>query len=236
MLLHIAWRFVLQKKDDRGMFRWKKIKVNTDDITFIVEFPPGEESYDACVDDYISKLALLPIDLSRPLWEIHILNYKTSKAAATMVIKFHHSLGDGISFMAALFSLARRVDNPDLPPTFPSAPKRSIKSSRPGIALAKYFHRLWYMMLVLWYTLVDVMISALRTIGWLDDSQLPIRGPPGVEYMPVALSSYTLPLEDIKKIKNSIGGVCDQYYMLDSYCLNYNLYVYLEGFDLLYRQ
>jgi hypothetical protein len=65
------------------------------------------------------------------------------------------------------------------------------------------------MMLVLWYTLVDVISCILRMIGWIDDSQLPIRGPSGVEDMPVALHSATFPLEDIKQIKNSVGGVCE---------------------------
>lgn len=122
-----------------------------------------------------------------------------------MVVKVHHSLGDGISLMSTLFSIFRRVGNPHLPPTFPTA-KRSIKSTSPDITVAKFFPRLGYMMLVLWYTLVDVISSVLRAIGRIDDSKLPIRGPRGVEKMPVALVSATFPLEDIKQIKNSVGG------------------------------
>jgi hypothetical protein len=62
--------------------------------------------------------------------------------------------------------------------------------------------------------MVDVISSSLRATGWMDDSQLPIRGPPGVEYIPTALSSATFHLEDIKQIKNSVGGVCDHSHML----------------------
>eukprot|EP00253_Pinus_taeda_P007553 PITA_07553 len=154
----------IMKKDDRGSWRWKKTKVNTDDITFIAELPPGHESYDSWVDDYISKLSLTPLDPSRPLWEIHFLNYKTSKARATMVIKLHHSLGDGVSFMATLFSIAKRVDNPELPPTFPTAHKRRVKPSWPGIAIANFFQKLWYLTLVVCYSLVDLTSTALRLI------------------------------------------------------------------------
>eukprot|EP00253_Pinus_taeda_P026266 PITA_26266 len=198
----------IMKEDDRGVLRWQKTTVNIDDHIFIAEFPPKQESYDACVDDYISKMALKPLDQSRPLWELHFMDYKTSKAEATVLIKLHHSLGDGISFMSTLFSLATRVDNPDLPPTFPTAKRSYTKpmaTSKQSIA-AKYFQRLWYVMIAVWYTIIDVTTSLLRTTGWMADSQLPIRGPPEVQFMPVALSSITLNLEDIRQIKNSMGG------------------------------
>lgn len=196
----------IMKEDDLGVLRWEKTTVNTIDHTFIAEFPPGKESYDASVHDYISKLALKPFDPSRPLWEFHFLNSKTNKAKAkaTMVFRFHHALGDGISFMSALFCIAKRVDNPHLPPTFPNA-KPSNQSSHSGITL-KFIQTLRYMMLVLWYTLVDVIGSSLRMTGWIDDSQMPIRGPPEVENKSVALSSASFLLEDLKQIKNSIGG------------------------------
>eukprot|EP00253_Pinus_taeda_P021885 PITA_21885 len=196
----------IMKEDDLGVLRWEKTTVNTIDHTFIAELPPGKESYDASVHDYISKLALKPFDPSRPLWEFHFLNSKTNKAKAkaTMVFRFHHALGDGISFMSALFCIAKRVDNPHLPPTFPTA-KPSNQSSHSGITL-KFIQTLWYMMLVLWYTLVDVIGSSLRMTGWIDDSQMPIRGPHEVENKPVALSSASFLLEDLKQIKNSIGG------------------------------
>ena len=152
------------------MLRWQKRTVNIDDHMFIPDhFPPGEESYDGWVDDYVSKLALTPFDQSRPLWEFHILNYKTSKAGATMVIKLHHALGDGISFMSTLFALVTRVDNPELPLSFPTAKPasstvRSTTTSKQWFA-ARFLKRLWYLMLVVWYTLVDAISSSLRTMG-----------------------------------------------------------------------
>jgi hypothetical protein len=126
------------------VLRWQKRTVNIDDHIFIPEFPPGEESYDALVDDYISKLALSPFHQSRPLWEVHILNYKTSKAGATMIIKLHHALGDGISFMSTLFALVTRVDNPDLPLTFPTAKPTIRSTTTSNQFFAAIFHRLWH--------------------------------------------------------------------------------------------
>lgn len=198
----------IMKRDDRGVLRWQKTTVNTDDHILIAEFPPGEESYDAWVDDYISKLAFRPLDQSRPLWEVHFLDYKTAKAGATVVVRLHQALGDGISLMSTFFTIVTRVDNPDLPPTFPT-PKRSNKSSprrRSDITLSSFLQRLWYMMLVVWYTFIDVISSYLTMEGWIDDSQLPIRRPAGVEDMAGDLSSATFRLEDIKRIKESVGG------------------------------
>lgn len=212
----------IMEEDDRGVLRWQKRTVNIDDHMIIPKFPPGEESYDAWVEDYISKLALTPFDQSRPLWEFHLLNYKTSKAGATMVIKLHHALGDGISFMSTLFALVTRVDNPHLPPTFPSS--RSTASSKQFLA-TYIFHKIWYIMLLVWYTLVDVISSSLRTMGWIEDSQLPIRGPPGVEYMPMAHSSATFQLEDIRKIKNAVGGTVND---VMTGIIFYGLQLYLQ--------
>ena len=62
----------------------------------------------------------------------------------------------------------------------------------------RFLKRLWYLMLVVWYTLVDAIISSLRMTGWLEEMQLHIRGPHGVEHMPIAHSSTTFQLEDIK--------------------------------------
>ncbi|KAH9322748.1 hypothetical protein KI387_017387, partial [Taxus chinensis] len=54
--------------------------------------------------------------------------------------------------------------------------------------------------------MVDVMDGLLRMMGWKEDSKLPIRGPPGVEYLPVAISSTDFPLADIKQIKTCTGA------------------------------
>ena len=51
---------------------------------------------------------------------------------------------------------------------------------------------------------------------WIDDRQLPIRGPriPAVKHMPPALSSAMFPLDDIRQIKNFVGGLCKVHHML----------------------
>ncbi|KAH9322745.1 hypothetical protein KI387_017384, partial [Taxus chinensis] len=199
------------EEDEKGVLRWKKTTVNIDDHLFIPEFPPGHESYDSLVNEYISNLCITPFNHCRPLWEFHLLNHKTTKAQATLIIKVHHAIGDGISLMSALFSCVTRADNPTIPPTFPAFRKFNFIEAKGfkgnyDFSIFKYFGKLWYVVLVLWYTMVDVMDGLLRMMGWKEDSKLPIRGPPGVENLPVTISSTEFPLVDIKQIKTCIGA------------------------------
>ncbi|KAH9308087.1 hypothetical protein KI387_035998 [Taxus chinensis] len=203
------------ENDEKGVMRWRKTTVNVDDHLFVPEFPPDHESYDSVVHEYISNLCLTPFDHSRPLWEFHILNYQTSKAQATLIIRVHHAIGDGISLMSILFSCVTRVDNPTLPPTFPASKKCNLINTKrfncnDKFFMFKYFEKLWYVVLVLWYTMVDVMDCLLRMMGWMEDSKLPIRGPPGVENLPVAISSVEFPMVDIKQIRTCMGATVNE--------------------------
>ena len=94
------------------------------------------------------------------------------------------------------------------------------------------------MMLVGWYTLVDVISPLLTTRGWIEDIQLPIRGPPGVEYIPISLSSATFHLEDIKQIKNSVGGVyyCSHHILAALIHVDRLTKLYSQLFYIVYRQ
>lgn len=83
-------------------------KVNVQDHVFVVNIDlikgEIEEDGESFVEDYVSRLTMLPLDKLRPLWDIHILNIKTSDAEAVCVIGSHHSLGDGTSLMSLLDS------------------------------------------------------------------------------------------------------------------------------------
>ncbi|XP_057845428.2 wax ester synthase/diacylglycerol acyltransferase 11 [Cryptomeria japonica] len=47
----------------------------------------------------------------------------------------------------------------------------------------------------------------------MDDSKLAIRGPPGVEILPKVMTHLTFPMEDITKIKKSVGGTVNDVIM-----------------------
>eukprot|EP01018_Ginkgo_biloba_P023748 Gb_05378 [translate_table: standard] len=191
-------------KDDRGVFHWQKMEVNVEDHVIVPNFPPGLTVYDEYVNEYISTINLNPLRRSdRPLWEFHILNYKTTNAEGTCIINVHHSLGDGISLMSMLLACVTRADNPTLLPTFPTAKP----PEKPEInSLYRIWHFLYKFVVILWHTCYDFVYSLLRST-WIDDTKLPLRGPPGVvEFLPKVLSFTTFQIDDIRHIKNSIGG------------------------------
>ncbi|GLJ31031.1 hypothetical protein SUGI_0620820 [Cryptomeria japonica] len=109
-------------------------------------------------------------------------------------------------------------DDPNLPLNFPSSKSVPHKTTSPYYSWvsAKYMYymlqRLVVLVLVLRYTLSDLIGSFLR-MTWMDDSKLPIRGPPGVEMLPKVMTHDIFPMEDITKIKKSIGGTVNDVIM-----------------------
>jgi hypothetical protein len=74
----IATHFwVFQVKDERGILRWRKVKVNLEDHVNVPTFPPNLEYYDDYVHDYLSQIAISPLPQSQPLWDVHIIKYPT---------------------------------------------------------------------------------------------------------------------------------------------------------------
>eukprot|EP01018_Ginkgo_biloba_P010241 Gb_13459 [translate_table: standard] len=194
----------IMAEDEEGVLRWEKTEVNMDDHLIFAQFPPDQNEYDEHVNDYISLLHLKPLPQSRPLWQFHILNYNTRNAASTVIIKFHHSLGDGISLMSLMFACVKRADNPTLNLTFPS-PKPLQKRAGINQRFSLFYH-LYKLVVVMWYTLIDFISSLLRS-KWIDDTKLAFRGPDyRVEFLPKVFSTTTFNLDDIREIKNSIGG------------------------------
>ncbi|CAO2817688.1 unnamed protein product [Amaranthus hypochondriacus] len=77
--------------------------------------------YNEQYDSYMSKIATSQFPTNKPLWEHHVINCPKGHHVPTIFIfKFNHAIGDGTSLMAGANSCLRRVDDPSLPPTFPS--------------------------------------------------------------------------------------------------------------------
>jgi hypothetical protein len=184
--------------------------VDVNDHVFVPNFPPGLEEYNEYVNDYISDLHIRRLPPSRPLWEFHFLNYKTSTASATLIINLHHTLGDGASLMSLLLACSTRADNRSHPTSeCTQLLPESQKSQIHWFTFHNVCQRLFTGVLIMWCTLLDLISNFLRVI-WIEDSKLPIRGPPGVEWIPKVMSSATFTMEDVQHIKNSVGGVIYQ--------------------------
>ncbi|XP_057792474.1 wax ester synthase/diacylglycerol acyltransferase 4-like [Salvia miltiorrhiza] len=203
LFLPINPRFTsIMVTDKKGVRKWRKVEVNLEDHVNVPTFPSGVsvDYYDECFNDYLSKLATEQLPQDRPLWEIHILKYPTKNAAGNVIFKLHHSLGDGYSLMGALLSCLKRVDDSSLPLTFPSLQS----STGSGARRNSFMRRIPRVFTGLVDTAYDFGWSLLKSTSMKDDKS-PIRsGADGVEFRPIATTTTTISIDQLKHIKNKL--------------------------------
>ncbi|XP_064959300.1 wax ester synthase/diacylglycerol acyltransferase 11-like [Musa acuminata AAA Group] len=186
---------------------WVPAKVVVDDHIVIPDLADPRRittSPDQLVEDYIASLTCIPMDHSRPLWELHVLNFPTSDAAAVAVLRLHHSLGDGVSLMSLLLACTRKSSHPDSLPTVPSHYSR--RPPAPKRLHARVFTLLlwlWAFLILTWNTLVDVVCFTATSI-FLKDTPTPLMGSQGVEQRPKRIVHRSVSLDDIKDVKNAM--------------------------------
>ncbi|KAL5202390.1 hypothetical protein ABZP36_013342 [Zizania latifolia] len=205
---------VLDEVSKRGKPRWVRTTVDLDDHIIFPDLDPiaTSTSPDQVVEDYMSTLSTQPTDHSRPLWEFHVLDFPTSEAAATVVVRMHHSLGDGVSLLSLLIACTRSAADPARLPALPrrgrgratAGPGRT--SQRPPLsagflALAAW---VWSCLVLAWHTLVDVTFF-VATSWFLRDARTPFVGAEGVEFRRKRFVHCTLSLDDVKHVKNAMN-------------------------------
>ncbi|WZZ89255.1 hypothetical protein YC2023_117834 [Brassica napus] len=105
------------KNGKKGQPSWVRTKVRVEEHVIVPDIDPDIENPYQYVEDYISNLTTVPMDLSKPLWEIHLLCLKTSNAESIGLLKIHHSLGDGMSLMSLFLACTRKTSDPEALPT-----------------------------------------------------------------------------------------------------------------------
>lgn len=160
-----------------------------------------------------------PLQQSRPLWEVHVVNYQTTLAAGTLIFKLHHALGDGYSLIGALLSCLQRADNPSLPLTFPSI-KSSLKVK--GEDSKGIFGRIRRVFAGVINTILDFGESIVKR----EDDQSPIRSAnEGLEVGPRDITTVTFSLDQIIHIKKTLNVVRVTIYTCSDTCMHYILYL-----------
>ncbi|KAL5227019.1 hypothetical protein ABZP36_015284 [Zizania latifolia] len=216
---------VLDEEDKSAKPMWVRTKVNMDDHIIVPDLDPAatSDNPEKAVEDYVSSLstAAMAMDHSRPLWELHVLDFPTAEAAATAVLRMHHSLGDGVSLLSLLIACSRRADDPDALPALPAAGRRAgplYELRRPPLAAGSLALARWVLLylLLVWHTVVDVVSFALTASSLTGDKRTVLKGEEGAEFRPRRFVNCTLSLDDIKHVKNAMGctvndvlaGVC----------------------------
>ncbi|XP_050236438.1 wax ester synthase/diacylglycerol acyltransferase 5-like isoform X2 [Mercurialis annua] len=179
--------------------KWTPTIVKLQDHIIIPGLDPNMDSPDQFVEDYISHLTTIPtMDLSKPLWEIHILNIKTSNAQSICVLRIHHSIGDATSLISLLLASTRKTSDSESLPTIPVL-KRAGSNASIGFFLA-----ILMMLRTIWNTLVDLILFS-ATILFLKDSKTPLKGSSGVDLKPKRLVYRIINFDDIKVVKTKMN-------------------------------
>lgn len=189
--------------------RWTPTTVNIDNHVIVPEIDSQIEFSDRFVEDYISNFTKTPLDLSKPLWELHLLNIKTSDAEAVGIFRIHHSMGDGASLMSLLLAATRKTSDPDALPMMPA--KKGDSSNYNSRSFWWLFLTIWWGLVLIWHTVVDLVLFVL-SIFIIKDTQTPLKGAPGVELNTKRFVHRTISMDDVKLVKNEMKTVTSPSY------------------------
>lgn len=173
-------------------------------MTVVPNLDPNMKSSDKFVEDFTSDLSQIPMDMSKPLWEIHILNVKTSDANATTVFKIHHSMGDGVSLIALCYACSTKSSDPQSLPIMPFSKKQTHVSNRGSIM--GFFVFVWTMCRVAINTIVDCVMF-LATIVFLRDGETPIKAAGGSALSYKRFVHRIVSFDDVKLVKTVMNMV-----------------------------
>ena len=81
---------------------------------------PGDK---AALEAFVSDLASTPLDFSKPLWQLHLVDYGPG---SVLVARLHHCIADGMALVAVLLSLADTEANPPPRATGEMAPEERL--------------------------------------------------------------------------------------------------------------
>ncbi|CAA0404145.1 unnamed protein product [Arabidopsis thaliana] len=188
--------------DDDGTKWLRTDVVNVEEHVFVPDIDPKltEEDVEWFVEDYISSITMIPLDRTKPLWEVHILNGKTSDAEAICVIRCHHALGDGVSILSLILASTRKTSEPEAFSTLPVPKCRESYNHRRGFSFFRLVLVVCSTVRLIWNTLVDSFLC-MATIFFLKDTDTPLKGKPGAIKK---FSHRIVSLDDIKLIKNAM--------------------------------
>jgi len=105
-----------------GAPRWVTTAVNLDDHIVVPRLLAADGDPDWAVEDYLASLSTLPMYHARPPWDFHFLDVPTAEAAATVALRIHHALADGMALITLLVSSARSAADPARPAPAPPPP------------------------------------------------------------------------------------------------------------------
>jgi len=219
--MHVRWSMQVM---DGAEPRWVRTTVNLDDHIIVPDLDRAAITADPdkALEDYVASLSTLPMDQSRPLWEVHVLDFPTSEAACAVALRIHHALGDGTSLVSLLLACTRSAADPRALPAMPSAqppPPPSARRKqgrrvygappRPAWSAGAPALAAWVLAcaVLAWNTVVDVARFVAMALQLVRDPPTVFAGVEGVEFRRKRFVMRTLSLDDVKLVKQALGCV-----------------------------
>jgi hypothetical protein len=198
-----------------GKPRWVRTAVNLDDHIIVPNVDPAIVASDPekAIEDYVAALTTVPMDRRRPLWDVHFLDFPTPKATSTMVLRMHHSIGDGMSFMTLFVASSRSTDDPSrqaaMPPPRRTGPIYQLQPRPPLLSCKALLMWLVSYLVLVWHTLVDGALLIATILFLSDPRTLFTRADSGRRaHISKRFVHRSLSLDDVKLIKTVINCVC----------------------------
>jgi WS/DGAT/MGAT family acyltransferase len=180
--------------------------------------PPGDQ---AALQDAASRLASTQLDLTRPLWQLHLIDHYGDGCA--LICRLHHCIGDGLALVHVLLSLTDTDPNapwPDAPPEKTQRPAQRpcrLMARRARSALRKTSHVARTVVHQGAETLIHpsriVDLARVGTSGTTAFGKLVLRWPDPKTIFKGALGvpkraawSVPIPLQDVKAVGQSLEG------------------------------
>ncbi|AEC09622.1 O-acyltransferase (WSD1-like) family protein [Arabidopsis thaliana] len=183
-----------------GKASWVPVSVRVEDHVVVPDLDYSNiENPDQFIEDYTSKLANTPMDMSRPLWELHLLNIKTSNAESLAIGKFHHSLGDGMSLISLLLASSRKTSDPDALPTTAATRKHASSNKKSWWLVGRF----WFMIRIIFTTVVE-LFKYLLTLCFMRDTKTPLMGKTGDAIRSRKVIHRIVSFDDVKLVKNNM--------------------------------
>ncbi|KAL0400603.1 UNVERIFIED_CONTAM: O-acyltransferase WSD1 [Sesamum latifolium] len=208
LLKHPRFSSLLVVNDKkRGKCSWRRTRVDLESHVYVPDLEPDMENPDGFVEDFTTGLSRIPLDYAKPLWEVHILNVKTSDANSVVIFKIHHSMGDGVSMISLVLACSKKLSDPESLPVMPSKKQAQTQKQKPcGVVglMKRLFVAFWMIIVVILNTLIDSALF-VATILFLKDSKTPIKGGRRVDRAPKRFVHRILSLDDVKLVKNAMN-------------------------------
>ncbi|XP_010435559.1 PREDICTED: O-acyltransferase WSD1 [Camelina sativa] len=179
---------------------WIPVKVRVEDHIIVPDLDyPNIENPDQFIEDYISTIANIPMDMSKPLWEFHLLNVKTSKAESLAIAKIHHSVGDGMSLMSLLLACSRKTSDPDALISSTVATKKPVNSMAWWLVVGFLF------LIRVTFTTIVEFFKLILTVCFMQDTKNPIMGNPSDGFQSWKLINRIISFDDVKFVKDTMN-------------------------------